>query len=330
MYKKISLTVLLIISIFLAYVPAYAIDIHKIKPPSYCTGKLVEGRGLGAEDNVGDYTLDEFGPVVNYISKQYYDGPVLVKVITTIRYKDYDWKEILSGPSNDEIRIYPSAKETDHSITYIDRITGKPVTKKVYLGYSESLKRYVTAEEAIKRHLNVYYWDTGVRKITAIDGIKIENTKWSDYAGERPLTEQTIYHVRGPIPISIYTSDNEGYTLETGPTPPYNKNDRIFLPYRLIFEALGAEVDYFPKEGKTEKVTGSLNGKKIEMTIGSKTALIDGKPYEMDVAPEITKNRTYVPIRFAAEALGCRVEYVDISSTKSWPRPVVRIYTNQK
>jgi len=277
MLKKLIIITITILLIHSIDSPAFAIDIHKIKPPAYCTGKLIEGRGLGAEDNVGDYTLDEFSPTVNYISKQYYDGPVLVKVITLVEYTDYNFTTETYRKDR-EIRINPPAKETNHSFTYIDRITGKPVTKKVYLGYSDSLKRYDTAEEAIKRDLNVYYWDTGVKKVTAIDGVQIEKTKWSDYAGERPLTEQTIYHVRGPIPISIYTSDDEGYVLETGPTPPYNKNDRIFLPYRLIFEALGAEVHYFPKDGNTEKVTGSLNGEKIEMTIGSKTALIDGKP----------------------------------------------------
>ena len=48
---------------------------------------------------------------------------------------------------------------------------------------------------------------------------------------------------------------------------------------------------------------------KIEMTIGSKVALIDGKETELLRAPEEKNGTTLVPIRFVAEALGCKVDY---------------------
>lgn len=289
--------------------------------PSFCTGKKVDR--LDETSNVGDYVIDEMNPLVQYLSEQYNDGPVVVKVIKTILYKDFDYKEILTQ-DEDEIRIPPKAKATNRTITYINRLTGKPVVEKISLAYSETLKRYGTEDEAIKAVLNVLYWDTDVKQITKIDNTPIEKTKWLEYAGERSWYEQNVYHIRGPIPIWINDE-----VLETGPTPPYNKNNRVFIPYRLIFEALGAKVDYFPKDGPIEKVTGELNGKTIEMYLGQKTAYLNGEPYEMDVAPEIKQSRTFIPIRFAAEALGCKVEYVDISETKSWPRYVVKITTER-
>ena len=48
---------------------------------------------------------------------------------------------------------------------------------------------------------------------------------------------------------------------------------------------------------------------KIEMKIGSKEAFIDGKPVELLRAPEEQGGTTLVPIRFVAEALGCKVDY---------------------
>lgn len=47
----------------------------------------------------------------------------------------------------------------------------------------------------------------------------------------------------------------------------------------------------------------------IRMTIGSKTYTIGDKTFEMDTAPFIKDDRTFVPIRFVAQALGCAVDW---------------------
>jgi subtilisin family serine protease len=48
---------------------------------------------------------------------------------------------------------------------------------------------------------------------------------------------------------------------------------------------------------------------KIVLQINNKTAYVDNKPVELDVAPKIENNRTLVPLRFVAENLGCKVEW---------------------
>lgn len=45
----------------------------------------------------------------------------------------------------------------------------------------------------------------------------------------------------------------------------------------------------------------------IVLTIGSKTAQVNGKAVGLDVAPQIIQGTTVVPIRFIAENLGCEV-----------------------
>ena len=47
----------------------------------------------------------------------------------------------------------------------------------------------------------------------------------------------------------------------------------------------------------------------IELKIDDTNAFVNGNAYTLDVAPTIVKDRTMVPIRFIAEALGCNVEY---------------------
>jgi len=49
----------------------------------------------------------------------------------------------------------------------------------------------------------------------------------------------------------------------------------------------------------------------ITLTIGSKTAAVNGTSRTLDVPATIIENRTYVPLRFVAEQLGCDVDFRD-------------------
>ena len=48
---------------------------------------------------------------------------------------------------------------------------------------------------------------------------------------------------------------------------------------------------------------------KIKLKIGSKIAVVNGREVEMDVAPLILENRTFVPVRFVSEVLGFQVNW---------------------
>lgn len=47
----------------------------------------------------------------------------------------------------------------------------------------------------------------------------------------------------------------------------------------------------------------------IVLTIGSRTAIVDGQEVTIDVAPQLVDGRTLAPVRFIAEALGRRVSW---------------------
>lgn len=85
---------------------------------------------------------------------------------------------------------------------------------------------------------------------------------------------------------------------------PYVANDRTYVPFRALGEALGADVVW---DNDARTVTYTLGDNTIVMTIGEKTYTVNGEEKTMDVAPVITGDRTYVPVRFVGEALGFKV-----------------------
>lgn len=105
-------------------------------------------------------------------------------------------------------------------------------------------------------------------------------------------------------PMFLVTLDEDFVVFEDA--EPFVMENRTFVPFRAILEKAGAKVEW-DKEAK--KVTAELDGKKVEMTIGNKTILVNGKEVELDVAPLIKDNRTYIPLRGAFEGLGYEVEF---------------------
>lgn len=89
---------------------------------------------------------------------------------------------------------------------------------------------------------------------------------------------------------------------------PEITNDRTFLPFRAVLEAIGAEVGY---DAETSTVSAKRDGVDLSMVLGQNTAAIveDGqtRTVTMDVTPYVKNGRTYVPVRFVAEAFGCNV-----------------------
>ena len=80
------------------------------------------------------------------------------------------------------------------------------------------------------------------------------------------------------------------------------------VPIRVISESFGAEVNW---DGETKTVTVVDGDTTIVVTVGSKTATVNGEEKELEEAPELTENGfTMIPLRFISENLGAEVGYV--------------------
>jgi len=92
----------------------------------------------------------------------------------------------------------------------------------------------------------------------------------------------------------------------------------VFTPDSLNYNPVEAEINvhvYMPTTGgssytlpKVENdTTESEENKKLILTVGSKNAIVFGESVVNDVAPVIVNERTMLPARFVAEALGAKV-----------------------
>ncbi len=111
------------------------------------------------------------------------------------------------------------------------------------------------------------------------------------------------------VSSNIYTVNGVNKVMDAS---PYIKSDRTYVPMRYVAEALGAEVVW---DQTAQTVTLTKGDTVVVFTIGSTTYTVNGESAVADVAPEITSDRTMLPARYAAEALGAVVGWDQATQT---------------
>lgn len=109
-----------------------------------------------------------------------------------------------------------------------------------------------------------------------------------------------------PIAIEI-----NGVRLPVEPTPILFEG-QLFVPVRRTIEALGLQ---FERHGS--HIDTQVGAKSVQLTIGSRVALIDGEATELDAAPIEVKYVLYAPLRFFTQVLGAQATYDRPSHTVS-------------
>ena len=79
---------------------------------------------------------------------------------------------------------------------------------------------------------------------------------------------------------------------------------RLMIPMRVVFDALGVPVT---RVGST--ISGQLPTGRIELTVGSQQATVNGRSVHLEATPVDLDGTTFVPLRFVADALGAAVTY---------------------
>ncbi len=127
-------------------------------------------------------------------------------------------------------------------------------------------------------------------------------------ATSAPTTEpkQSKLEVKSGEEIKISVDGKAVSFLDAKPF--IDENDRTQVPVRAVAEMLNAKVDW---DDTTQTVTITQDGKIVKIVIGNDTITVDGKMVKMDTKAVISEERTYIPVRFAAEALGMTVEWVN-------------------
>jgi tetratricopeptide (TPR) repeat protein len=117
--------------------------------------------------------------------------------------------------------------------------------------------------------------------------------------------------------INVYVNDTK---IEFDVEPIFI-NNRVMVPIRAVFEAMGAAVEW---DGNTKTVKVSRGINSIEVKLDNKIATVDGKTVIMEVPAVGIDGRVLVPLRFFGEALKANVEWVNYTKTafiKDIPTP---------
>ncbi len=117
------------------------------------------------------------------------------------------------------------------------------------------------------------------------------------------LLTTSLVLVAGAQDISVMVN---GEPVQFQGIGPQQINGRTMVPVRGVLEKLGADVSY---NAATQVVTASTSKIDIQLTIGSKTAVVNTSNVLLDVPAQTINDHTFVPLRFLGEALGADVRW---------------------
>lgn len=125
-----------------------------------------------------------------------------------------------------------------------------------------------------------------------------------------------LFYLFAPTTHSLASSDaikievngnNKTFTQQ-----PILKDGRVLVPFRELFELLGADVKWDEEQKKIFVYKGRTS---IELIPGETKGLINYQSTVMDVPPTIINGRTFVPLRFVSEVLGGQVNWNNTTRT---------------
>jgi hypothetical protein len=117
----------------------------------------------------------------------------------------------------------------------------------------------------------------------------------------------------GPLPRTIIslqvgsprmTVNGTVKAIDAQGTKPVIGNGTTMVPIRAIVESLGGSVGW---NAAARRLDIRLGSRTVTMWVGKTTATVNGSSTTMSTAPAIIGGRTMIPLRFAAENLGCLV-----------------------
>lgn len=124
------------------------------------------------------------------------------------------------------------------------------------------------------------------------------------------LSVAAVNQVEFTVGESAYLVD--GQTLQMDAVP-FIDSGRTFVPVRYLANALGVPDSGINWDEDKKMVSLSRGDLKVSLVIGVKALLINDRLLYMDVAPVLSKDRTYLPARYVAEALGGKVSWDELT-----------------
>lgn len=249
-------------------------------------------------------------------------GKITVKAAPRSGYKFVGWQE--AGATD-----YISTDET-YTFNLTDDTTLTPVYKKKSSGGGGSVSNYTVAFDTnggsevasikVARNTKIadipqptkkgyvfagWYKDADLTKKFEDDDIV--TSAMTLYAAWEEGEEVGDDNATKELVLTIGSKNASVFGEETkNDVAPIIRNDRTMLPARFVAEALGAKVGW---NEEFQRVTITKGDVTIIITIGAKTAIVNGEEVKLDAPAFIENDRTYTPIRFISENLGATVAW---------------------
>ena len=174
-------------------------------------------------------------------------------------------------------------------------------------GYDESYDETEKQEEIttgtsdnVNTSYDEDYDESGTQDITSGNYDDVSQSYNEEFDESVTNTETPTYSQPDGITVIL-----NGKQLEFDEEPTLI-NSRTMVPMRVIFEALGAKVDW---DGATQTAIGVTKNTTIKITIGKDYLLKNDNIVVLDSPAVVISGRTLVPVRAIAESLDCKVEW---------------------
>ena len=205
------------------------------------------------------------------------------------------------SPVCDRCFIFLKSKELRFEVLIIKTVIDK--VNNILWENSSNVKDEYDAEASTDEGYHAYF---KYKAVTANDSYVDVITSARDQ--DDSTTNKKIIITVGASTMAVGT---ETVNLDA---PAYiNSENYTMLPVRAISEAFGATVNW---DNASRTVTVLSGQRIISMTIGSKTMYINGTPVSMNTSAAITNERTFLPVRDLANAIGISaVNWTEASGT---------------
>lgn len=126
---------------------------------------------------------------------------------------------------------------------------------------------------------------------TNVDNTTVEKTPVEKATGEKSSNGKKIIEKNN---VTVIINGEEILFRD----PILNESGHLLLPMRDFYEAIGATVFW---DQELKMASSIRNNQKVDLTINSKTAFVNGEKVQVSVPPIVYKDRTYIPMRFVSE-----------------------------
>lgn len=116
------------------------------------------------------------------------------------------------------------------------------------------------------------------------------------------LGSMTLAHAQN---ITVRVNGNN---VPFADTMPQMQGGRVLVPLRGVLEQIGADISW---NEATQTVKAHMNQRDIQLSLGSRTAMVNGQQVRLGVPAMRIGGSTMVPLRFLGEALGASVDWND-------------------